>query len=219
MRVSGVRGTVYLLVAAGLVACGAPQNAPETPPQTGILSMRAKRPSTPPPQQEPVAVRKTREEIVDETIEEYERLVAVQPVPPEQAHILLALGNLYRQQKLNTARAAQWYQEWVDEFATEDNPQAASILAQLVMCYEELGDDVRYRAVLRKMMALYPEDAEQYRYARKLLQGEDTPKEEPVVRELSASDVSGEGEGEGEGEALPFTMFLPEPAPRPPAAE
>lgn len=210
-----LRGVLCLGIAAALcTSCKAPTTETDTDNSaaSGILSMRVKR-TGPPPEEPQYPERKSDEQQFQDIIDAYEADVTQHPDEPDNEAKLLALGNLYRMNKRDPVRAAQWYREWADAYATAGNAQSAMVLAELVSLYEELGDEVNRREMLRRMISLFPEDSEQFRYAEKLIKGEEATREPRRPAPDTTVPVEGAAEAEGivEGESAPEVAGPPSP--------
>ncbi|MBX3176921.1 MAG: hypothetical protein KF886_06165 [Candidatus Hydrogenedentes bacterium] len=81
---------------------------------------------------------------------------------------LAALGNLYRQKKQDYATAAGYFEQVIQNHP--DWPGVNGVYHQLIACYTQLEDQPRLRLLYRKMLDVFPEDSNEYEFARHALE-------------------------------------------------
>lgn len=110
-------------------------------------------PQTPDPEAETLAL-----------IAEYENRLKNEPQSSEVPAILAALGNLYSHKLMDCRRASEYYEEIILNHA--DWEGARVIYPELSVCYERLGDQEQLQWLYRRMMEVFPEDTQEYAFAR-----------------------------------------------------
>ena len=103
----------------------------------------------------------------DETLQEHEDALEHDPPPDEAAARLSALGNLYKQKKQDYAKAARYFEEVIQNYP--DWPGIKGVYQQLMTCYSRLDDQTNLRILYRKMMDVFPEESNEYQYAKDAL--------------------------------------------------
>lgn len=103
----------------------------------------------------------------DQLIEYYRSQVEKNPQDPNTPAYLSAMGNLYKNRKMDCARAIPYYEKIVIEFP--DWQGIKSVFPELATCYETVND---YRGkiwIYEEMMKRFPEDSQEYLYAKSAL--------------------------------------------------
>lgn len=115
----------------------------------------------------PVAEPQDPEDLVVAQIEAYRSRVESEPNHPDRPAWLMAMGNLYFSRLENYVEAARCYEEVVLRHRDWESARAA--FPPLLQCYETLGDHMGTIRTYKQIMAQYPEDTEEYRYAKEQL--------------------------------------------------
>lgn len=149
----------------------------------------------------------------DEAMERYERELAADPDNPANARTMIALANLYLQQRQDYARAAQWYREYLNRNNNPDDPQTGVTYAQLLRCYEAMEDSDLIISLCREMIRVFPPERQEYIYADKFLRGQDLNERIPLPVEPEGETP--EGAQAIEGEAAPAAAEGESSAPAP----
>ncbi len=103
----------------------------------------------------------------DQLIEYYRSQVEENPQDPNTPAYLSAMGNLYKNRKMDCASAIPYYEKIVIEFP--DWEGIRSVFPELATCYETVND---YRGkiwIYEEMMRRFPEDSQEYLYAKSAL--------------------------------------------------
>lgn len=106
---------------------------------------------------------------VEEQIESYQNMIRENPHSPDVPSWLTASGNLCFQRLSDYEKAAQYYEEVLQNYPGWDNLRHVYI--QLATCYERLEDWERARRVYKRMMEYFPEDSQEYVYAKAKYEG------------------------------------------------
>jgi len=163
-----LRDTWYLVAAlvAVIAVCTyqalRPQTAavPEAPPVAAQDSVAAALPGT----LQPSPARPDEKEQTRRTITDYQEQLAANPKAPEAPSWLNAMGNLSRQKLLDYKEAARYYELLLVDYP--DWEGSHRVYPQLALCYEKLGDAKAEEWVYKRMMARFPEDSQEYLYAK-----------------------------------------------------
>lgn len=86
---------------------------------------------------------------------------------------LSAMGNLYRDKLLDFETAAQVYEQVLSQYP--DWPAIRQVYISLADCYERLHRPREANRVYRLMMEKFPEDSQEYEYAKTVLEGKAIP--------------------------------------------
>ena len=107
------------------------------------------------------------ERTTDVIIAEHLEKLDAEPAPDEAAGLLAALGNLHSQKKQDYETAARYYEQLIENYP--DWPGVKGVYHQLINCYTRLEDQERLRILYRKMVEVFPEESNEYQYARDAL--------------------------------------------------
>ena len=108
------------------------------------------------------------EKSTDTVIAEHTAKLDENPEPDEAAALLSALGNLYKQKKQDYAGAARYYEQVIEKYP--DWPGIKGVYHQLMTCYTNLDDQTSLRLLYRKMMEVFPEESNEYLFAKDALE-------------------------------------------------
>lgn len=108
------------------------------------------------------------EKSTDTVIAEHTAKLDENPAPDEAAALLSALGNLYKQKKQDYASAARYYEQVIEKYP--DWPGIKGVYHQLMTCYTNLDDQASLRLLYRKMMEVFPEESNEYLFAKDALE-------------------------------------------------
>lgn len=108
------------------------------------------------------------EKSTDTVIAEHTAKLEQNPEPAEAAALLSALGNLHRQKKQDYAAAARYYEQIIEQYP--DWEGIKGVYHQLMSCYTNLDDQGSLRLLYRKMMEVFPEESNEYQFAKDALQ-------------------------------------------------
>ncbi|MBL7647535.1 MAG: hypothetical protein JNK74_15220 [Candidatus Hydrogenedentes bacterium] len=108
------------------------------------------------------------EKSTDTVIAEHTASLEQNPEPEEAAALLSALGNLYKQKKQDYATAARYYEQVIEQYP--DWPGIKGVYHQLMTCYSNLDDQSSLRLLYRKMMEVFPEESNEYLFAKDALE-------------------------------------------------
>jgi len=103
----------------------------------------------------------------DQLIEYYRSQIQQNPQAPEAPAYLSAIGNLYKQRKMDCTSAIPYYEKIVIDYP--DWEGIRTIYPELAMCYESVND---YRGKIwihKEMMRRFPPDSQEYIYAKNAL--------------------------------------------------
>ncbi|HOV32222.1 MAG TPA: hypothetical protein PLX23_02515 [Candidatus Hydrogenedens sp.] len=103
----------------------------------------------------------------DQLIEYYRTQLQQNPQAPETPAYLSAIGNLYKQRKMDCANAIPYYERIIIDYP--DWEGVRSIYPELAMCYESVND---YRGKIwihNEIMRRFPPDSQEYIYAKNAL--------------------------------------------------
>jgi len=100
-----------------------------------------------------------------ETIASYRKKLEADPNSPDTPALLNAMGNLYRQKLLDYKEAARCYERIILEFPQWE--AAPAIYPLLSTCYEKNGDHQSLIWLYQEMMKRFPEDSQEYLFAKK----------------------------------------------------
>jgi len=100
-------------------------------------------------------------------IEDYRARIAEEPDHEDVPAWYLAMGNLYMTTFGDYGEAARSYERVVFDFPEWEGARAA--YPQLITCYENLGDHMAVLRVYEQMMVHFPDDTQEYDYAREQL--------------------------------------------------
>ncbi len=103
----------------------------------------------------------------DQLIEYYRSQIEENSQDPNTPAYLSAMGNLYKNRKMDCASAIPYYERIVIEFPDWDGIK--SVYPELATCYETVND---YRGkiwIYEEMMRRFPEDSQEYLYAKSTL--------------------------------------------------
>lgn len=113
--------------------------------------------------------RKTPEEKTRDTIASHEARVQAEPDAPEAPALLCAMGNLYRQKLGDYEKAAEAYSLLLAKYPNWEGLQR--VYLNLAICYEKLGRTDDENWVYEQMMEHFPEDSQEYLFAKSKLYG------------------------------------------------
>jgi len=97
-------------------------------------------------------------------IAEYREKVDADPHSAETPALLSAMGNLYLQRLQDYDEAAQCYVRIVLDFPGWEG--AYAVYPQLITCYERKGDQKNINWLCQLMMKRFPEDSQEYLFAK-----------------------------------------------------
>lgn len=103
----------------------------------------------------------------DQLIEYYQTQLQQNPQAPEVPAYLSAIGNLYKQRKMDCASAIPYYEKIIIDYP--DWEGIRSIYPELAMCYDSVND---YRGKIwihNEIMRRFPPDSQEYIYAKNAL--------------------------------------------------
>lgn len=103
----------------------------------------------------------------DTIIAEHTAKLDQNPEPDDAAALLSALGNLHKQKKQDYAAAARYFEQVIEKYP--DWPGINGVYHQLMACYSNLDDQVSLRLLYRKMMEVFPEESNEYMFAKDAL--------------------------------------------------
>lgn len=115
-----------------------------------------------------IGVKNDREQ-TEQQINEYRRLVDEHPDSADAPSLLTAAGNLYYQKLLDYEKAAECYEEVLGTYPNWENIR--NVYVQLASCYERMENWEKARRVYRRMMDAFPEDSQEYQYAKAKYEG------------------------------------------------
>ncbi len=170
---SMLRDTWYLLVLLAVIAAAAVfmyLRERSTPPPVAppVAKPAAPTEQTPAeqsaPAQDPNEAMRAR---TSATIAEYQKRLDDDPKSPEAPALLNAMANLSRQKLLDYKEAARYYELIITDYPNWE--QTAKIYPQLATCYERLNDQHNLQWVYKQMMERFPQDSQEYLYAKQQL--------------------------------------------------
>lgn len=103
----------------------------------------------------------------DQLIEYYRSQLETNPDNPDTPAYLFAMGNLYKLKKMDCASAIPYYERIVIEFPNWEGIK--SVFPELASCYEAVNDAHGKIWVYEEMMKRFPEDSQEYLFAKKAL--------------------------------------------------
>lgn len=103
----------------------------------------------------------------DDIIAEHTAALEGDLAPDQAAARLSALGNLYKQKKQDYATAARYFEELIQDYP--EWPGIRGAYHQLMTCYTRLDDQPSLRLLYRKMVEVFPEESNEYQYAKDAL--------------------------------------------------
>jgi len=103
----------------------------------------------------------------DQLIEYYRSHLEQNPQDPNTPAYLTAMGNLYKIKKMDCARAIPYYERVIIDYP--DWEGIKSIYPELASCYEEVNDYKGKIWIHEEMMKRFPEDSQEYLFAKKAL--------------------------------------------------
>ncbi|MDZ4860879.1 MAG: tetratricopeptide repeat protein [Candidatus Hydrogenedentes bacterium] len=201
------RANWHILLVTVCILGVAAYQANSAPPKPGILSAsvttahgNAKAaPIEAAPILDAVTAEKTsRREMAMAAIRENEAALGSSADPLNAAAYMNGIANLYFQRLQDYDSAAGYYERVLSEHP--DAPCAYQTYVQLALCYERLNQPEKRTATLRRMLARFPEDSQEYAYAYSELYGAlpndqpiaaDSPKTGPASLELAQALPSG----------------------------
>lgn len=151
-----VTGSVAALRSCSHAPASLAVSAKEASPSEHLL--RRALDSPPPP------ARVSEQESARATIAKYREKVDANPNSAEIPALLSAMGNLYLQRLQDYDEAAQCYVRIVLDFP--DWEGAYAIYPQLITCYERKGDQNNINWLCQLMMKRFPEDSQEYQFAK-----------------------------------------------------
>lgn len=164
----GLKDTWYLLVIMVVfIALGVYLYANESqgPPEHKGPTITQTAPLTVPPIPVPDQPRRiSQQERARAVIEQHEQRLEANPESEEAPALLHAMGNLARHKLGEYERAAQYYEVLLDEYP--DWKAISKVYPQLATCYERMGDELSAQSVYRRMIKRFPEDSQEYQFAR-----------------------------------------------------
>jgi lipopolysaccharide biosynthesis regulator YciM len=103
----------------------------------------------------------------DTVIAEHTAKLEQNPEPEEAAALLSALGNLHKQKKQDYAAAARYYEQIIEKYPEWSGIRG--VYHQLMTCYSNLDDQGSLRLLYRKMVEVFPEESNEYQFAKDAL--------------------------------------------------
>lgn len=103
----------------------------------------------------------------DQLIEHYRSQLEQNPQNPDTPAYLSAIGNLYKIKKMDCANAIPYYERVIIDYP--DWEGIKSIYPELASCYEELNDYKGKIWIHEEMMKRFPEDSQEYLFAKTAL--------------------------------------------------
>ncbi|MGC8737029.1 MAG: tetratricopeptide repeat protein [Candidatus Hydrogenedens sp.] len=103
----------------------------------------------------------------DQLIEYYHSQLEQNPQDPNTPAYLCAMGNLYKMKKMDCASAIPYYEKVIIDYP--DWEGIKSIYPELASCYEEVNDYKGKIWIHEEMMKRFPEDSQEYLFAKKAL--------------------------------------------------
>lgn len=103
----------------------------------------------------------------EQLIEHYRSQLEQNPQDPNTPAYLTAIGNLYKIKKMDCANAIPYYERVIIDYP--DWEGIKSIYPELVSCYEEVNDYKGKIWIHEEMMKRFPEDSQEYLFAKKEL--------------------------------------------------
>ena len=113
---------------------------------------------------EPATRRLTKKEQAREVIEGHQERLEEKPDANESASLLQAMGNMARMKLGEYAEAAAYYEQVLTNYP--DWQGIRGTYTNLAVCYERLGDELRVQSVYKRMMKAFPEDSQEYLFAK-----------------------------------------------------
>ncbi|NIA14954.1 MAG: tetratricopeptide repeat protein [Nitrospiraceae bacterium] len=106
----------------------------------------------------------TKEEQTRGVIERHQERLEKKPDANESASLLQAMGNLARMKLGEYEEAASYYETVLSTYP--DWKGIRRTYTNLAVCYERLGDELRAQSVYKRMMKAFPEDSQEYQFAK-----------------------------------------------------
>lgn len=164
----GLKDTWYLLVImAGLMGLAIYLYANESqglPEQQG-RAITQTAPLTVPPIPVPDRPRRiSQQERARAVIEQHEQRLEANPESEDAPALLHAMGNLARHKLGQYEQAAQYYEVLLEEYP--EWKAIRKVYPQLAVCYERMGDELNAQSVYKRMIKRFPEDSQEYQFAR-----------------------------------------------------
>jgi tetratricopeptide (TPR) repeat protein len=155
---------LFVIVAvAAMIRSGSGTSGPARPvPPPSEQALRKALDQNPAPEQT-----KTPAQQAQETIASYRKQLEASPNSPDTPAVLNAMGNLYRQKLLDYKEAARCYERIILEFPQWE--AAPAIYPLLSTCYEKTGDHQSLLWLYQEMMKRFPEDSQEYLFAKEEL--------------------------------------------------
>jgi len=97
-------------------------------------------------------------------IEQHEQRLEANPESEDAPALLHAMGNLARHKLGEYEQAAQYYEALLEEYP--DWKAISKVYPQLATCYERMGDELSAQSVYKRMIKRFPEDSQEYQFAR-----------------------------------------------------
>ena len=164
----GLKDTWYLLVImAGLrgLAFYLYANESQGPPEQKGRAITQTAPLTVPPIPVPDRPRRiSQQERARAVIEQHEQRLEANPESEDAPALLHAMGNLARHKLGQYEQAAQYYEVLLEEYP--EWKAVRKVYPQLAVCYERMGDELNAQSVYKRMIKRFPEDSQEYRFAR-----------------------------------------------------
>ena len=110
------------------------------------------------------ARRLTKQEHAREVIEQHQERLEEEPDTNESASLLQAMGNLARMKLGEYEEAASYYETLLSTYP--DWKGVRRTYTNLAACYESLGDELRTQSVYKRMMKAFPEDSQEFLFAK-----------------------------------------------------
>lgn len=152
-----------LLGGASLLARGTPSgsgstggNVAASPSREAALQTAIEKGGTP--------VSATPREQAATTVAGHRQRLEADPDSPEAAALLNAMGNLYRQKMGDYEHAAQCYEDLLHQYPDWEGNR--NVYLNLVVTYRALEKEDYINWTYRRMMERYPEDSQEYLYAK-----------------------------------------------------
>ena len=97
-------------------------------------------------------------------IDEYQKKIDAEAEAEDTPYYLMAMGNLYQQKLGDYEKASFCYERIIADFPSSNAWRDAFL--QLETCYLALEDETKLRRLYKQMIVGFPEDSQEYLYAR-----------------------------------------------------